>query len=216
MKTVKFILILFFLLAGKNFTHAAEVDLANICLGDNQYKFIHKVYRDYAGNNLGVNFTISLSSDSCGQNINLTVNWDSIIINNFAKPKANFTQDKDKICAAECIQFTNQSTIHFSDSIVRYYWLKNSDTIEGKSPAICFPHDGLYHRTLITESSQGYKDTIQELAHVIHKKQYCKKIMYIYQKPMKIYYYENFKAHFRNGSWLADKQIHVLNSCCCC
>ncbi len=90
------------------------------------------------------------------------VSRDSIVINNFAVPIAQFTQDTTEVCAGDCIQFTDLSTIHPSDNISTHYWSAGGDILYDQDPMICWPNPGVYDVSLIVESSNGCRDTINK------------------------------------------------------
>jgi gliding motility-associated-like protein len=90
------------------------------------------------------------------------VSRDSIVINNYAVPIAQFTQDSVEVCRDQCIQFTNQSTIHPSDIITNYQWNATENAYYTENPEICWPYTGLFDVQLIVESSHGCRDTINK------------------------------------------------------
>ncbi len=87
------------------------------------------------------------------------VDRDSITIFNNPIPQSNFTQDTLIICQNGCVQFSDQSTIHPSDSIISYNWKVGGNTYNDTNPYICFPNEGSYHVSLITTSSNNCSDT---------------------------------------------------------
>lgn len=69
------ILIFFIQLSGEAYaSHAQGGDLTYTCLGGNQYRLRLAFYRDCAGTNAPGNVNINISSASCNQNFNTTLN----------------------------------------------------------------------------------------------------------------------------------------------
>lgn len=70
-----FILMSFLFITNKTHaTHAQSADLTYTCLGGNQYQINLSFYRDCAGVAAPNNVTINVSSATCGQNLNITLN----------------------------------------------------------------------------------------------------------------------------------------------
>jgi gliding motility-associated-like protein len=88
------------------------------------------------------------------------VNRDSVTINNYAVPVANFTQDSTEVCRDDCIQFNDLSTIHTSDVITNYQWNATGDVYYSQNPQICWSYPGIFDVQLIVESSHGCRDTM--------------------------------------------------------
>lgn len=90
------------------------------------------------------------------------VSRDSLIINNHAIPIAQFTQDTTVVCAGDCIQFTDESTIDPSSQITNYYWNIGGKTSNTQNPYICWQNPGSYSAQLIVETNHGCRDTINK------------------------------------------------------
>ncbi|MEW6468627.1 MAG: PKD domain-containing protein [Bacteroidota bacterium] len=77
-------------------SHAQGADLTYQCLGGNQYQFTLSFYRDCGGVSAPNNVTINLSSASCNQNFNATLN-----------PIPNTGQDVTPVCPSITTQCSN-------------------------------------------------------------------------------------------------------------
>ncbi len=85
---------------------------------------------------------------------------DTVVIINNAVPVAEFTQDRTEICANECIQFSDRSTIHASGIITNYTWTIDGNVYNDTNPMVCFPLPGAYDVKLMVESDGGCQDSI--------------------------------------------------------
>lgn len=88
------------------------------------------------------------------------VSRDTILIETFAVPTANFELDTTKVCLDGCIGVDNLSTIHPNDSIVNYTWRYGADEVTGEIEEMCFNTIGSFDVRLIVESSNGCSDTM--------------------------------------------------------
>src|SRR3989304_9157794 len=77
-------------------SHAQGADLTFQCLGGNQYQFSLSFYRDCGGVNAPNNVTINLTSVTCNQNLNATLN-----------PIPNTGQDVTPVCPNVITQCNN-------------------------------------------------------------------------------------------------------------
>ncbi len=135
------------------------------------------------------------------QNGNCPVSRDTIVIESFAIPTADFSVDTNEICLGECLEFTNLSTINSRDNIVNYTWRYGFDENYNENPILCFDAIGSYDVRLIAESSNGCYDTVERNDYIT-----------VYEKPLANFDY--FLVDDPNSSTIisvVDKSYGAIN-----